>query len=100
SSVPSEELKGNQAPGSAEEKIKRAVQAIMNFNDYSAVSSDERWAIVIRSVQALSGCNYPAVKKFMDAYSMMIADHNAKYGLGQYHNKRHDKKDIATVISW
>ena len=100
SSVPSEELKGNQAPGSAEEKIKRAVQAIMNFNDYSAVSNDERWAIVIRSVQALSGCNYPAVKNFMDTYSVMIADHNAKYGLTQYHNKRHANKDIDTVISW
>ena len=100
SSVPSEELKGNQAPGSAEEKIKRAVQAIMAYNNYTAMSNDDRWAIVIRSVQALSGCNYPAVKNFMDTYKVMVDDHNAKYGLTQYHNKRHANKDIASVISW
>jgi hypothetical protein len=51
SQVPSESLKGSHTPGSAEEKIRRTVKAIMDWNDYSAPSSNERWFIGVRSIQ-------------------------------------------------
>lgn len=98
--TPTEELKGKKIPGSAEEKIRRAIQGIIDFNDYTAPSNNERWFIGVRSIQDLSGCNYSPIKKFVDDYSTMIADHNAKYGLSNQHNKRHTKKITEIIANW
>jgi hypothetical protein len=101
-SVSSEDLRGHYAhhPGSAEEKIKRSIRALMAYNDLTAPSNNERWAIKLRTVLELSGCNYKAVKTYMDSHKVMIDDHNAKYGLGDYHNKCHSDKNIAEVVKW
>jgi hypothetical protein len=98
-SIPSEDLKGKHTPGSAEEKIRRAVKAIMDHNDYKATSNSDRWFIGVRSIQDLSGCNYAPIKKYVDEKSVMIFDHNAKYGLSNQHNKKH-KQQISDVITW
>jgi hypothetical protein len=98
-SIPSEDLKGKHTPGSAEEKIRRAVKAIMEHNDYKATSNNERWFLGVRSIQDLSGCNYTPIKKYLDERSTMIFDHNAKYGLSNQHNKKH-KQEISQVIVW
>ena len=98
-SIPSENLKGKHTPGSAEEKIRRAVKAIMEHNDYKATSNNERWFLGVRSIQELSGCNYAPIKKYLDERSTMIFDHNAKYGLSNQHNKRH-KQQISELITW
>jgi hypothetical protein len=98
-SIPSEDLKGKHTPGSAEEKIRRVVKAIMEHNDYKAPSNNERWFLGVRSIQDLSGCNYAPIKKYLDERSTMIFDHNAKYGLNNQHNKKH-KQHISDVITW
>ncbi len=98
-SIPSEDLKGKHTPGSAEEKIRRAVKAIMEHNDYRAPSNNERWFLGVRSIQDLSGCNYAPIKKYIDDHRTMIFDHNAKYGLSNQHNKKH-KQQISDVITW
>jgi len=98
-SIPSEDLKGKHTPGSAEEKIRRAVKAIMDHNDYKATNNSDRWFIGVRSIQDLSGCNYAPIKKYVDEKSVMIFDHNAKYGLSNQHNKKH-KQQISDVITW
>lgn len=103
--VPSEELKESKAHGSAFEKCKRIVQAIMDYNDYKAPSNDDRWYIGVRSIQECaggdgkSGLNYRPVKQFLDQFKGMIDDHHQKYGLNNQHNKRH-QKHISEVISW
>ena len=98
-SIPSEDLKGKHTPGSAEEKIRRTVKAIMEHNDYKAPSNNERWFIGVRSIQDLSGCNYTPIKKYVDDHKTMIDDHNVKYGLSNQHNKKH-KQEIGLVIRW
>jgi hypothetical protein len=98
-SIPSEDLKGKHTPGSAEEKIRRAVKAIMDHNDYKATNNSDRWFIGVRSIQDLSGCNYAPIKKYVDEKSVMIFDHNAKYGLSNQHNKKRKQK-IFDVITW
>lgn len=98
-SIASEDLKGKHTPGSAEEKIRRAVKAIMEHNDYKAPSNNERWFLGVRSIQDLSGCNYAPIKKYLDERSTMIFDHNAKYGLSNQHNKKH-KQNISGVLTW
>ena len=97
--IPSENLKGKHTPGSAEEKIRRVVKAIMEHNNYKAPSNNERWFLGVRSIQDLSGCNYAPIKKYLDEHSTMIFDHNAKYGLSNQHNKKH-KQEISQVITW
>jgi hypothetical protein len=98
-SIPSEDLKGKHTPGSAEEKIRRAVKAIMAHNDYKAPSNSERWFIGVRSIQDLSGCNYAPIKKYIDDHKTMIDDHNAKHNLSNQHNKKH-KQQISDVTTW
>ena len=98
-SIPSEDLKGKHTPGSAEEKIRRAIKAIMEHNDYTAPSNSERWFIGVRSIQDLSGCNHAPIKKYVEDHKTMIDGHNAKHGLSNQHNKKH-RQTISQVISW
>ncbi|MBW4449174.1 MAG: telomere resolvase [Spirirestis rafaelensis WJT71-NPBG6] len=97
--IPSEDLKGKHTPGSAEEKIRRTVKAIMDHNNYKAPSNNERWFLGVRSIQDLSGCNYAPIKKYVDDHKTMINDHNSKFSLSNQHNKKHSQK-ISDVITW
>lgn len=104
-SVTSEELKASKHRGAAEEKIRRSFQAIANHNDHKARDNngqpdvDQMWVVNNQALRQLSGCNGMLVKDWMERYKLAIDDHNSKYGLGQYHNKRHGRA-IAEVISW
>lgn len=103
SDVPSEELKGRKTPGTANEKLDRAVSKIMYHNDYVATSNEDRWQINLTSLRNLSGCRFESVRKYLDEKRVMIDDHNAKYGLSDYHNQQHGKKKgikIEDVIQW
>ena len=95
-----DEIRGKKIPGSAEEKIKRACQAIFNFNDYTAKNNGERWYVGVRSIQDLSGCNYSPIKKFLEDYKVMVADHNTKHQLGNQHNKKHVIKISEVITNW
>lgn len=104
-SVTSEELKASKHRGAAEEKIRRSFQAIANHNDHKARDNngqpdvDQMWVVNNQALRQLSGCNGMLVKDWMERHKLAIDDHNSKYGLGQYHNKRHGRA-IADVISW
>jgi molybdopterin converting factor small subunit len=103
-SVSSEELKVSKHRGAAEEKIRRSFSAITNHNDHKARDNNgqpdvkKMWAITNQALRQLSGCNGQLVADWMQRYHGAIDDHNAKYGLGQYHNK--GKGHIAQVINW
>jgi hypothetical protein len=103
-SVTSEELKASKHRGAAEEKIKRSFLAIANHNDHKARDNNgqpdikQMWAVTNQALRQVSGCNGQLVKDWMESHHGAINDHNAKYGLGQYHNK--GKGDITSVISW
>ena len=94
SNVSSEKLKDKmkQHPGTALEKVVRAVQAIMDYNDFTAPSNDERWCVNLQSIRDLSGSRYKVVSEFVKEYQIMIDDHNQKYGLSKFHNQRHGKR--------
>jgi len=104
SGVESGELKGKmkQHPGTAGEKVSRAAQAIMDYNDFTAPSNDERWCLNIQSIRDLSGSRYKVVSEFVKEHRVMIDDHNQKYGLGKLHNQRHGRRGvkIRDVIDW
>ena len=98
-SVSSEELRKSKIQGAADEKIRRAFLAIAKHNDYTAKDTNDKWAINNRALRQLSGAHGDLVKSWIERHQIAIDDHNAKHGLGQYHNKRH-KDAITDVISW
>ncbi len=108
SGVESEALKGKmkQHPGTAFEKVSRAVQAMMDYNDFTAPSKEDRWYIGTQSIRDLSGSRYKIVAEFIKTHQVMIDDHNQKHELGKFHNKCHNrngakiKNIIQNVIKW
>jgi hypothetical protein len=78
--------------GATEERIKRAIQAIMDWNDqFPADSNKERkWSINNRAVRDLAGVNGQAVKEYLESHHQLVSDHNIKHGVtGDYHNRVH-----------
>ena len=98
-SVPSEELRNSKARGASDERIYRAFKAVCDYND-QAPSNDQRWFIGNVTLRDLSGCNGMLVKDWMERHHQSVDDHNLKYGLGQYHNKRHRNIDVVDVVKW
>jgi len=89
--------KKKHTPGSAYEKIERGLKAIMDYNNYTATSNEERWFVCIRSIQALTGCRHSAVQKYVKNKQIVLDDHNNKFGLNRYTNRGRDK-EIYEVI--
>lgn len=78
--------------GAAEERVRRAIQAIMDWNNqFPAESHQERkWSINIRAVRDLAGVNNQTVKEFIESHPGWVDDHNQKHGIpNQYHNRCH-----------
>ena len=98
SMVSNQELKPSKEKGAADEKVRRAYQSMVNYNDYQAVSNEQRWFIGTRSLIDMSGCNYQVVKRWLENYQMAVDDHNNKYGLGTHHNRKHVGEEIRETI--
>lgn len=96
-SIPNEQLKNMKANGAVEEKIYRAFRAIASYND-TAPSNEDRWYIGSTTLSQVSGCNRQNIGDWVKAHQMTVDDHNNKYGLGQYHNKRHKGIEITDLI--
>jgi len=98
--APVEELKASKSKAAVDEKLFRAFQAVCDYNNNVATSNNERWFIGNVTLRDLTGCNGLVVKDWMERHQISIDDHNQKYGLGQYHNKRHKNTNVSDVISW
>ena len=96
-SIPNDQLRVMKTAGAVEEKIYRAYHAIANYND-NAPSNDDRWYIGTTSLSEVSGCNRQAIGNWVKNYHHIVDDHNNKYGLGQYHNKRHKGVEITDFV--
>ena len=90
----SEQLKSSRVPGSARAKVHKAIEAIKRYNDYVATSNNDRWAITIAAVRALTGTRHSAIKSYMDEYNQSIVDHHAKYDIDWVHNQNKGKKGL------
>jgi hypothetical protein len=96
-SIPNDQLRNMKVAGAVEEKIYRAFHAIANYND-NAPSNDSRWYIGTTTLSEVSGCNRQAIGNWVKTHQTTVDDHNNKYGLGQYHNKRHKGVKITDLI--
>ncbi len=84
-------------PGRAEELTKRAIVAIQRHND-NAPEKDQRWMITQTAIQALTGSRPATIKKNLEQYKGMIDDHNQKYGLNPYDNRKGNDRKIENEI--
>lgn len=94
SMMPSEELKGNQSPGSAEEKIKRAIAAILDWN--KGKSAKEQYRLSEANARYVSGSRHGTVKAYFSAHPK-LQDEPA-YHFGVQHDR--GKTPIGEVVTW
>lgn len=93
--VPSEELKGSQAPGSAEEKISRAVAAILAHNQDKEAAAQYRLSEA--NVRYLSGSRHGTVKAYFATHPE-VSGYDAEHGFTTQHDR--GKTTITEVITW
>jgi hypothetical protein len=86
------DLKPAKGTGATEERIRRAIEAMMAWNDQFPHDQnlERKWSINNRAVRDLAGVNGQAVKEWLEAHHQLVSDHNIKHGVtGDYHNRVH-----------
>jgi hypothetical protein len=98
----SQNLKKSHAKGSAEEKLKRAFEAIVKHNEMPNHKHEDKWAVNQNALAELTGCNRPAIKHFLKLYAVDIDLHHQANALLPRHNYAHGKLGIkiTDIISW
>jgi hypothetical protein len=98
----SQDLKKSHAKGSAEEKLRRAFQAIVDYNEEPKRPNADKWAVNQNALAELTGCNRPAIKAFLKQYASEIEAHHQKHNIQARHNYSHGKVGvkITDVIHW
>jgi hypothetical protein len=86
-------------PGRVEELTKRVIRAMMIHNDERAAENDQRWAITQSAITEITGSRADRVKPVVEEFKTMIDDHNAKYGLNNYSNRKGKDRDIKQEIN-
>ena len=88
--------------GATDERIARAVQAIIDHNDKFPAGelTEKKWSLDKYAVRQVSGCNGQAVARWFDAHHGLVSDHNHKHGLTDvFHNRdNHRDDDIKTLL--
>jgi len=86
------EQKPAKGTGATEERIRRAIEAMMAWNDQFPHDQnlERKWSINNRAVRDLAGVNGQAVKEYLESHHQLVSDHNIKHGVtGDYHNRVH-----------
>jgi hypothetical protein len=98
----SQNLKKSHAKGSAEEKLKRAFEAIVKHNEMPNHKQEDKWAVNQNALAELTGCNRPAIKHFLKLYAADIDLHHQANAILPRHNYAHGKLGIkiTDIISW
>jgi hypothetical protein len=94
------ENKPAKGTGATEERIRRAVKAIMAWNDQFLhnQNSKRKWSINNRAVRDLAGVNGIAVKEWLESHHQLVSDHNTKHGITDvYHNRCHKAEGKAST---
>lgn len=96
-SMASDELRGSQAPGSAGEKIRRAMAAIVEWN--SGRESAAMYRLSSANLRKVSGARHNSVVAWIEANQAEIDAYNNAHNLtGAMHDR--GKQPIEQVIGW
>ena len=95
------ELNGSQIPGSADEKIRRSIEALYEYNE--GRSHSEQWSITPTVVQKLSGSNANRVKDYLSRHPKVeqrLEKYNQDYGYQQNRGKGHPRDAVKWPVSY
>ncbi|MGF1674307.1 MAG: hypothetical protein ACFCUV_11580, partial [Rivularia sp. (in: cyanobacteria)] len=85
-------------PLRASELTKRAVVAIIRHNNEVATENDNRWCITQSAISVLTGSKPAAIGKTLNEFKQLIDDHNQKFELNGYSNRKGKDRDIQQEI--
>ena len=91
------ELNGSQIPGSADEKIRRSIEAVYEYNE--GKDAADQWSITPTVIQKLSGSNANRVKGYLARHPKVVErlkQYNRDYG---YHQNR-GKGNPRDTVKW
>ena len=91
------ELNGSHIPGSADEKIRRSIEAVQEFN--AGLDKEDQWSITPTVLQKLSGSNANRVKDYLSRHpdiAEMLKQYNSGFG---YHQNRY-RGDPREAMRW
>ncbi len=91
------ELNGSHIPGSADEKIRRSIEAVQDFN--AGLDKEDQWSITPTVIRKLSGSNGNRVKDYLERYpeiAEMLEQYNSGFG---YHQNRY-RGDPREAMRW
>jgi integrase len=93
----SDELRGHQGPGSAAEKLRRAMAAIIAYNSERATA--ERYRLSAANLRKVSGCRHNSVVAWIAERATEIDAYNAANDLASAMADR-GKPEIEGLITW
>ena len=91
------ELNGSHIPGSADEKIRRSIAAVQDFN--AGLDKEDQWSITPTTLKKLSGSNGNRVKDYLGRHpetAQMLEQYNSGFG---YHQNRY-RGDPRDAMRW
>ncbi|MGJ3254635.1 MAG: protelomerase family protein [Elainellaceae cyanobacterium] len=98
-STPTPQIRSNT---NGDALIHQALDAIMAYNNESARSHDQKWAIsfpVMKDLCAQVGAaTQSRIKRVFDARRVEIDQHHQQHGLGKRHNRKHQHESISHFI--
>lgn len=95
---PSDALRDSKKPGVADEKVRRAIKAMIEHNENSGEDS-EKWAITQSILKELTNVAMAPLQRVYKEWEAVINEHNERHQLGRMHNRGKLQK-IADVIQW
>ncbi len=95
--VSNADLNGSQIPGSADEKVRRSIEALYEYNEERAFA--EQWSITPTVVQKLSGSNANRVKDYLLRHAD-IAKRLEKYNKDYGYQQNRGKGDPRERVKW
>ncbi|GHO98819.1 hypothetical protein KSF_088670 [Reticulibacter mediterranei] len=71
-----------------QKRFRRALQAIMYYNDRTDIQEESRWFINPAVIVDLVGGRHAAIKKYLDDHKEEIDEHHKRYGLSAKFNRK------------
>mgnify|MGYP001799739509 CR=1 FL=1 len=93
-----EDKKYSTHPLRASELTKRAIVAIKKHNNEIASENNNRWCITQSVIAVLTGSKPATIGKTLNEFKQLIDDHNQKFQLNGYSNRKGKDRDIQQEI--
>jgi cell division protein FtsB len=100
--IPQKVAAASSSQADLDPDVLRALNAILDYNEYGATSHQQRWAISIPVMKdllkQLGKATQPKIEAVLRAKSEAIDQHHRHHGLGQRHNRVHQGHSISEII--